>query len=158
MMTNPSRSGTSHARWTSLAVVAPVTAAAFAGATVWAADHNPKATAQTVSATSAVTPAPVDVATADPSTDIQAAIDRLHRRADRITAQAADLRQQAQAVAHAGPTSSGSTSTGSTSTGSTSSGSSGSSGGSSGSGQPAPAPAPAPPPPPADANTGASGG
>ncbi len=169
-MTDPVARGR-RARWGSAAVIAPVSAVAFTGATVWAVGHDPLATtAPTGAAVAAAPVADPDVAALQQAVaaaraevaGLTARTAALRARATKLSAAAKALRTQA-AVLAAGSSSGGSSSGGSTSGGSSSGGSSSggsSSGGSSGgSGSRTVVTVPAPAAPPAsNGTTGASGG
>lgn len=155
---------TTTARWSAIAVIAPLTAAAFAGTTLWAQVNDPRAITSPVAAQAtsdgAVMPAQVDTTGAgDPQNRVNQSAEQIRQRAKAVRAKAREIRREARQIAEA------STSTPSSSNGDSGSGSSSSSGWvpQGASNTPAPAPKPAPvvvpapaPAPPADTTTGAS--
>ncbi len=160
----------SSARWSAITVIAPLTAAAFAGTAWWAGAHDPREMTANVVPVSAADVA-ADVAAdqvqsvASDSADPQ--VDRLLRRAETIRAKTRKVLREARQIDEAGAVrstaGSGLVGTGSVGTDSVVTGSE------SGQVAPAPAPVPAPAPepepvvvpepapaPPADTTTGAS--
>ena len=166
------------ARWTALAVIAPLTAGAFAATTVWAASHDPReaTTATTSQVAASGENATLPDAAGEPAPLVPVTsteLDRIRQRIDEVRAQTVKVLAQAEqraADAAASSTSAGTTSSSGSSSGSSSSSSSSASSASGGDAPapaapqpapvakpaPAPAPAPQPAPPPADTTTGAS--
>ena len=161
----------SSARWSAITVIAPLTAAAFAGTAWWAGAHDPREMTAEVVAVSVTDVAADQVqSVAIDSEDPQ--VDRMLRRAETIRAKTRRVLRKARQIDEATGTQStagsSSVSTGDPATGSPGTAvSQGSVGTGRGTGQAAPAPVPAPAPepvvvpepapaPPADTTTGAS--
>ena len=168
------RTRPTRASWSAAAVVSPVVAALAAGSILWAASHNPLATAGETPAAAPVAAAqqvsgaaPVEVLPTVAKE--QPTLAQLRKKAKRLQRAVAQARKEARAAREAGivsagesgwvtPSSNGASSSGGGGNG----GGSNSGGGNSGSGNSGaaaqPAPQPAPEPPPADTWTGSSGG
>ena len=163
------------ARWTAITVMAPLTAAAFAGTTWWAETHDPREATAAVTATASSDVAAPEIQTVAATTgDPQ--VETIQKQAEAVLAQARKVRRETRQieremaqVTSSEPAASGSSWTAAaTSPGDpTTRGSSQSSNQGSSSVAPAPKPAPAPAPapvavpapapaPPADTTTGAS--